>query len=148
MSRAMSDKYISKIFNEIYCNSNEYKAYNLGLAVAYSHLYEYVKHSVGQKTADKIIKDLTKSKEPYCEMLNKIIELANKEPETKAEKLAEEIYECKNISITSLQKQIKQDVLRDLEHRILRKIEGEEQVNGYWLIGFLSYAIKEILNED
>lgn len=100
----MSDKYISKIFNEIYCDSNEYKAYNLGLAVAYSHSYEYVKHSVGQKTADKIVKDLTKSKEPYCEMLSKIIELENKEPETKAEKFAEEINEYKNISVISSRK--------------------------------------------
>ena len=91
----MSNKYISKIFNEIYCNSNEYKAYNLGLAVAYSHLYEYVKSSAGQKTAVKIIKDITKSKEPYCEMLNKIIELSNKEAETNAEKLAERMYEHK-----------------------------------------------------
>lgn len=143
----MSDKYIGKIFNEIYCDSNEYKAYNLGLAVAYSHLYEYVQNSVGQKTADKIIKDLTKSKEPYCEMLNKIIELENKIPETKAEKLAEEIYECKNISTYFSNKRIKEDALRDLERRILSKTEGDETVNGYWLIGFLSRAIKDILND-
>lgn len=143
----MSDKYISKVFNEIYCNSNEYKAYNLGLAVGYSLLYEYVKSSTGQKTADKIIKDLTKSKEPYCEMLNKIIELKSKEPETKAEKLAEEIYECKNISTYFSNKRIKEDALRDLERRILSKMEGDETVNGYWLIGFLSRAIKDILNE-
>ena len=96
MSRAMVNKYTSKIFNEIYCNSNEYKAYNLGLAVAYSHLYEYVKSSAGQKTADKIIRDITRSKEPYCEMLNKIIELSNKESETNAEKIAEKMFECKN----------------------------------------------------
>ncbi|MBP3354706.1 MAG: hypothetical protein J6L02_08670 [Bacteroidales bacterium] len=96
MSRTMVNKYTSEIFNEIYCNSNEYKAYNLGLAVAYSYLYEYVKSSAGQKTADKIIRDITKSKEPYCEMLNKIIELSNKEPETNAEKIAEKMFECKN----------------------------------------------------
>ena len=96
MSRAMVNKYASEIFHEIYCNSNEYKAYNFGLAVAYSCLYEYVKSSAGQKTADKIIKDITKAKEPYCEMLNKIIELSNKEAETNAEKLAERMYECKN----------------------------------------------------
>ena len=99
MSRAMSDKYIGKVFNEIYCNSNEYKAYNLGLAVAYSHLYEYVKSNAGQNTADKILKDITKSKEPYCEMLNKIIELSNKEAETNAEKLVEKMYKSEKIII-------------------------------------------------
>ena len=80
-------------------------------------------------------------------MLNKIIELESKEPETKAEKLAEEIYECKNINTYFSNKRIKEDALRDLERRILSKMEGDETVNGYWLIGFLSRAIKDILNE-
>ncbi len=148
MSRAMSGKYITKVLDTIFRDSNEYKAYNLGMAVAYSHLYEYIKKSDGQELADKTINSLANTKEPYGEMLKEIVALGNKEPKTNAEKLAERMYECKNISTTSSNKQIKEDALRDLERRILSKMEGDEVVNGYWLIGFLSYAINEILNES
>lgn len=96
MSRAMSSKYITEVLNTIFRDSNEYKAYNLGMAVAYSHLYEYIKQSDGQELADKTINNLSNTKEPYGEMLKEIVALNNKEPETTAEKIAEKMFECKN----------------------------------------------------
>ena len=86
MSRAMSNKYITGVLDNIFRDSSEYKAYNLGMAVAYSHLYEYIKKSDGQELADKLIDDLTNTKEPYGKMLREIVDLGNKEPETNAKK--------------------------------------------------------------
>ena len=147
VSKSMVEKYVWDLWGDISKDAVEYRAYNLGVAVGMHQLYTYIKQCEGQVLADKLIAKIANASDAYA-ILKKMIELENKEPETKAEKIADKLYECKSKNTTSSKKQIKQDVLRDLEHRILRKIEGEEQVNGYWLIGFLSYAIKEILNED
>ena len=148
MSRAMANKYTSKIFNEIYCNSNEYKAYNLGLAVAYSHLYEYVKTRDGQCSAQKLVDNLTNTKELYAKTLKEIIELSEKEPETNAEKLAEKIYECKRNCNQLSAESVREETIKEFEDRMLKKIDGCEEVNGYWLTGFVSYLAKEMLNES
>ena len=99
MSKSMVSKYISKKWDEISKDTTEYKAYNLGLAIAYHQFYDFYKNHLGKKDADVFMKNFIGSggvKELYRIILNDLIELTNKEPETNAEKIAEKMFECKN----------------------------------------------------
>lgn len=99
MSKSMVSKYISKKFDEISKDTTEYKAYNLGLAVAYYQFYDFYKNHLGKEDADIFMKNFIgggRANESYGIILNDLIELNEKEPETTAEKIAEEMFECTN----------------------------------------------------
>ena len=99
MSRTMLIKHMGELLDEVLRDSNEYKAYNLGIAVGYFYLYSYIKTGDGQEWADKVINDLiSEMQDPYVKKtLKKIIDLENKQPETKAEMIAEKMYKSEKI---------------------------------------------------
>lgn len=90
----MVSKYIGKKWEEISKDTVECRSYNLGLAVGYYQLYEYIKQSEGQGYADLLIDKLSNDSEAYA-ILKELISLSSKEAQTKAERIVEALYEHK-----------------------------------------------------
>lgn len=68
-------RYISKEFNSIIEDSREHRAYKLGVAVGYYHLYEYIQSKNGIEAAKKSFKIFIKSDDRIGEYFRKLIEL-------------------------------------------------------------------------
>lgn len=90
----MVNKYIGKKWEEISKDTVECRAYNLGLAVGYYQLYEYIKQAEGQTYADLLVDKLSNDSEAYT-IFKELILLSNKEIQTKAEKITEALHKHK-----------------------------------------------------
>lgn len=90
----MVNKYIGKKWEEISKDTVECRSYNLGLAVGYYQLYEYIKQVEGQVYADLLIDKISNDTEAYA-ILKELIVLSSKEAQTKAEEIAEALYKHK-----------------------------------------------------
>lgn len=69
------DRYISKEFNSILKDSREHRAYELGVATGYYHLYEYIQSEYGVEAAKKSFRVFIESDDRIGEYFRKLIEL-------------------------------------------------------------------------
>jgi len=82
MAKEQVEKYLQEQSNSIFSQSNEMKAYNLGLANGYLFLYQYLKTIGSVKEADDIFKPILHSSGDVNELFRKLIDLENM-PEVK-----------------------------------------------------------------
>ena len=68
-------RYISKEFDSIIKDSRQYRAYELGVASGYYHLYEYIESEDGVEAAKKSFKVFIESNDRIGEYFRKLIEL-------------------------------------------------------------------------
>lgn len=95
MGKYKADKYISSYYtHDIYNQSLEKKAYDLGVANGMFMLYRYLKTSEGVEVADKCFKNLLDSKDEYSKILKTLIGLENEE-ESKIERMMNIYFEEK-----------------------------------------------------
>ena len=71
-------KYISSEFNSILKDSREHRAYELGVAAGYYHLYEYIQSEDGVEAAKKSFRVFIESDDRIGEYFRKLIELGEK----------------------------------------------------------------------
>jgi len=80
--------FIAKEFDTIIKDSREYRAYELGVAGGYFHLYSYIKEESGIDFAKNSFKAFINEDSRTCEYFRKLIEL-DEEPMTELEEKIE-----------------------------------------------------------
>lgn len=83
-------RYISKEFDSIIKDSREYRAYELGVAYGYYHLYEYIQSENGVKAAKNSFKVFIERDDKIGEYFRKLIEI-DEEPNSKVDDMLDKM---------------------------------------------------------
>jgi len=95
MSEYKVSNFISKEFETIIKDSREYRAYDLGMASGFFHLYKYMIVDIGEEKAKEQFKLFMDGNERMYEYFNELLRL-DKEENTKAEDMVEKLNKYKN----------------------------------------------------